>query len=445
VKVAIVGAGISGLANAFEAREAGHEVAVFERAPRAGGNIRTEHEDGFTVEWGPNGFLDNVPETLDLVRRLGIEDRLKVSSDAARLRFIWRRGKLRELPMSPPKFLLSPILTVGGRLRVLGEPFAKARPEGDESVHAFAARRIGRQAADVLVQAMVSGVFAGDAKRLSLRATFPKMWRMETAHGGLLKAMKARKKSGEASGGPAGPGGTLTSFAGGMSDLVDALVERLDGAVRLDTPVTGLVREGDAWRLEGPGATADRVVLSCPAWEAAGILRGLEAGAADVLDGIEGAPVTVVATAYDAKTMGGPPDGFGFLVPRGEGPRILGCLWTSSIYPGARAPDGKVLLRTMIGGATDPDAAGLDDDALLDLVARELGQTMGLAAAPERHWIFRHPRGIPQYAVGHRGRIADALKRLRPHRGILLAGNSYRGISVNATIEEARRTWHRTD
>jgi len=447
VKIAIVGAGISGLANAFEAKEAGHEVVVCERAPRAGGNIRTERAGGYTVEWGPNGFLDNVPETLDLVRRLGLSDRLKVSSDAARLRFIWRRGKLRELPLSPPAFLKSPILTLGGRLRVLFEPFAKKRPEGDESVHAFAARRIGKQAADVLVQAMVSGVFAGDAKRLSLRATFPKMWGMETSYGGLLKAMKARKAERKArgesasGGGPAGPGGTLTSFSGGMIELVDTLVSRLDGAVRLDTPVTGLARAGDGWRLEGPGETADRVVLSCPAWEAAGIVRSLDADAADHLDGIGGASVTVVATAYDADAMGGPPDGFGFLVPRGEGPGILGCLWTSSIYPGDRAPEGKVLLRTMIGGATDPDRAGLPDDALLEIVAAELRRTMGLETSPERHWIFRHPRGIPQYRIGHRERLAGALKRLRPHRGILLAGNSYRGISVNATIKEARRIW----
>jgi len=441
MRVAIVGAGVSGLANAFEAREAGHEVVVFERASRAGGNIRTERVDGYTVEWGPNGFLDNVPETLDLVRRLGIEDRLLVSSDAARIRFIWRRGALRQLPEKPPSFLTSPILTVGGRMRVLMEPFAKARPDGDESVHAFAARRIGRQAADVLVQAMVSGVYAGDAKRLSLRATFPKMWRMETAHGSLFKALSARKKSGSTAG-PAGPGGTLTSFRGGMSDLIETLVDRLGDAVRLDTPVTGLARDGGNWRLEGTDATADVVVLSCPAWETAGILRSLDPEAADLADGVEGSPVTVVATAYDMPS----PNGFGFLVPRGEGPRVLGCLWTSSIYPGARAPDGKVLLRTMIGGATDPDAAGLDDDALLAVVADELRSTMGLDTTPARHWIFRHPRGIPQYGIGHRDRLAGMLRRLRQHRGILLAGNSYRGISVNATIQEARSTWEkRTD
>jgi oxygen-dependent protoporphyrinogen oxidase len=427
VRVAVVGAGISGLANAFEAVEAGHEVAVFEESPRAGGNIRTEKEDGYTVEWGPNGFLDNVPETLDLVRRLGLSDRVQVSSDLARVRFLYRKGKLRQLPEKPPAFLKSPILSIGGRLRVLGEPFAKVRPDGDESVHGFAARRIGRQAADVLVQAMVSGVFAGDAKRLSLRATFPKMWAMETAHRSLFRAMKARKKSGASKGGPAGPGGTLTSFAGGMTDLVTALTDRLGERVGLDTPVDGIVRDGDAWRLEGPGHTADRIVLACPAWRAAEILGSLDDELSGILGGIPGAPVTVIATAYDEEAVGGPP--------------ALGCLWTSSIYPGTRAPEGKVLLRTMIGGATDPSAAELDDAALLDLVVEELSTTMGLTADPIRHWIFRHPRGIPQYEIGHRDRLAAALRRLRAYPGIRLAGNSYRGISVNATIQEARRQW----
>jgi oxygen-dependent protoporphyrinogen oxidase len=441
VRVAIVGAGISGLANAFEATEAGHDVAVFEQSPRAGGNIRTEKADGYTVEWGPNGFLDNVPETLDLVRRLGLEDRIQVSSDLARIRFLYRKGRLRQLPEKPPAFLTSPILSVGGRLRVLGEPFAKRRPDGDESVHGFAARRIGRQAADVLVQAMVSGVFAGDAKRLSLRATFPKMWTMETAHGSLFRAMKARKKAGAGKGGPAGPGGTLTSFAGGMTDLVTALTDRLGDRVRLATPVTGIARDADAWRLEGPDHAADRVILACPAWQAAHILGRLDAEIPTILGGITGAPVTVVATAHDESAMDGPPAGFGYLVPRGEEVRILGCLWTSSIYPGTRAPDGKVLLRTMIGGATDPAAADLDDATLLDLVVKELRTTMGLTADPIRHWIFRHPRGIPQYEIGHRDRLAAALRRLRMHPGIRLAGNSYRGVSVNATIQEARRQW----
>ena len=441
MKVAVVGGGISGLANATEAVERGHEVVVFERSSRPGGNIRTEHEDGFVVEWGPNGFLDNVPETLNLVRRVGLEARVQVSSDAARKRFIYRGGRLHLLPERPSSFLRSPLLSPLGRARVLLEPLTRGRPRRDESVHSFAARRIGREAADVLVQAMVSGVYGGDARRLSLRSAFPKMYQMERAHGGLFRAMIAKQRAGGGSGGPAGPGGTLTSFVGGMSDLVDALLARLGDRVAVSTPVTGLRAEGDGFVLEGPGNRVDRVVLSVPAPEAGGILAGLAPEAAAGLRSIRGVPIAVVATVYDEAEIGGPPDGFGFLVPRGEGLRILGCLWTSSIYPGTRAPDGRVLLRTMIGGATDPAAPDLADEDLLATVARDLAASMGLRAAPVRHWIFRHRAGIPQYEPGHGKTLAGVARALRPWPGIVLTGNSYRGISVNAVVREAAEAW----
>ena len=416
MKVAVVGGGISGLANATEAVERGHEVVVFERSSRPGGNIRTEHEDGFVVEWGPNGFLDNVPETLDLVRRIGLQDRLQVSADAARVRFLYRRGRLLELPMKPPSFFTSPLLSGLGRARVMFEPLAPRRPRHDETVHAFASRRIGREAADVLVQAMVSGVFAGDARNLSLRSTFPKMFAMEEEHGCLLKAMIAKKKAGGGGGGPSGPGGTLTSFSGGMSDLTYRLTNVLGKRVRLGTPVDAVVPEDGGYRLEGPDETAECVVLASPAWEACRMVAPVSARAAEFLGRIPGSPIVVVATAYDEAAVGGSPPGFGFLAPRGEGLRILGCLWTSSIYPGTRAPLGKVLLRTMVGGALDPGAVELDDPELLDRVAADLRRSMGLTAAPERHWIFRHRRGIPQYVPGHGARLAEVARERTERR-----------------------------
>ncbi len=437
MKWAVVGGGISGLAHAFELASLGHEATVYEAAPRAGGNIRTERQDGYAVEWGPNGFLDNVPETFDLVRRLGIADRLRPSSDAARVRYLWRRGALRRLPETPPAFLASPILTLPGRLRVLLEPFARSRPRHDETVLGFASRRIGPEAAVVLVQAMVSGVYAGDARRLSLRSTFPKMHAMEAAHGGLFRALLARRKSGAARGGPAGPGGVLTSFAAGFSEIVDALVARLGSRVRLGTPVTGLARRDGEWVVEGPEERADAVVLAVPARTAGRILARLEPEAADLLGAVPVAPLAVVALAYPETAIGGAPAGFGFLAPPGEGLRILGCLWDSSVFPGCRAPPGKALLRAMIGGARDPGAAEMDDEALLGAVGRDLGRAMGIAAAPERTWIFRHPQGIPQYVRGHGARLARVARLLSRFPGLRLAGNSYRGISVNACVEEA--------
>jgi oxygen-dependent protoporphyrinogen oxidase len=202
--------------------------------------------------------------------------------------------------------------------------------------------------------------------------------------------------------------------------------------------VTGLTRDADSWVATGPDLRADHVILACPAWKTAAILETLCPEASRLLGGIEGAPLAVVATAYEGIED---PKGFGFLVPRRERIRSLGCLWSSSIYPNARAPEGRVLLRTMVGGALDPRAVDLPDDALQDIVANDLKRTMTLDATPIRTWIFRHRRGIPQYVVGHGKRLAAVARTLAPHEGIHLAGNSYRGVSLNAVLAEASAMW----
>ncbi len=456
-RVIIVGGGIAGLATAFELTERGIPALVLEGSSRLGGNIRTTRDDGFTVEWGPNGFLDNVPETLDLIRRIGAEGKLQPSSDASRRRFLYRRGRLRELPAKPLKFLASGILTIGGRLRVLGEPFAKSAPPAadDESVHAFASRRIGRQAADVLVDAMVSGVFAGDSRRLSLRSTFPKMHAMESKHGSLFKAMRAigkarreARRHGEevTGGGPAGPGGHLTSFADGFETLVTALLDALPPeSVRTGARVARIERSDDVWRVtlaDGESLAAESVILAVPAWDAARATNTIDATLSDHLDAIPGAGLAVVAAAWRDEDLPGPLDGFGFLIPRGEGPRSLGTLWDSSVFPG-RAPEGHALLRTMIGGAHDPEALEQSDEDLLATVLADLNRTMGISTPPRRTWIFRHPRGIPQYERGHGARLDAIEDRLARHPGLHLTGNSYQGVSVNLCVVDAARVAER--
>jgi len=453
-RVAIVGGGISGLTVAFELLEAGlarEEVVVLESAPRAGGNIRTLEEDGFRIEAGPNGFLDNSPPTLDLVRRLGLEDRLLPSNAASAVRFIYARGKLRKVPKGPLGMLGSGLLPLGGRLRVFLEPFVRAGGTPEETVHEFAARRIGARAASTLVDAMVSGVFAGDARDLELAAPFPKMAAMEAEHGGLVKAMLAlatqRKREARARGetppkrgGPAGPGGHLTSFVDGFEELPRALADRLGDLVRTDCGVERISSAGSGgFTLElaaGAPVEAQAVVLACPAVRAAGLVEDLDGKLAATLAEIESSTIAVVATGYRLADLDGPPPGFGFLVPRGEGPRILGCLWTSSIWRG-RAPDSRVLLRTMVGGAHDLEAVELPEEELESIVARDLEQCMGLTATPFFRRIFRYRSGIAQYRRGHGARLARIDERLAAHRGLLVSGSSYGGISVNHCIAEA--------
>ncbi len=446
--VVVVGGGVAGLAVTYETLEraprlsSGTVVACLEATDRPGGNIRTDVEAGFTCEWGPNGFLDNVPATLALVRRLGIEDRLLPSDRSAAVRFIFRHGRLRKLPSGPISFLVSDVLSPRGRLRVLAEPLVPARRDtGEEPVYDFVARRIGHEAARVLVDAMVSGIYAGDVGQLSLEATFPKMHRMEVEHGGLVRAMLARMRDrNAASGGPAGPGGTLTSFRGGLQELPDALARAVGSSLRLRSRVTGIADMGlrgfRVYLEEGAPIDASAVVLACPAWFAAELSTTLDADLSAALSGIPSASLAVVHLGFGVSDFSVRPVGFGFLVPRREGPRILGTLWASSIFPG-RAPEDGVLLTTMIGGAHDPEAVGLDDAALTAIARRDLGTTMGITRAPRFVRVFRHPRGIPQYTLGHMSRLETIKKRLEAHPGLYACGNSYHGISVNACVDEA--------
>jgi oxygen-dependent protoporphyrinogen oxidase len=446
----VVGGGIAGLASAYEILEIHPQsrLILLEAAERMGGNIRTTREDGFTVEWGVNGFLDNVPETLDLISRIGLSGDLLPAAEASAKRFIFREGRLREVPLSPPRFLASDLLSWRGRFRVCGEPFARRSPEGDETVFDFASRRIGREAAEILVDAMVSGVYAGDSRALSLASTFPRMREMEERHGSLVRAMMARRKERDSKrgGGPAGPGGVLTSLRGGMDGLIERLGERVGGErIRIGTSVDGIERlaaEG-AYRLRLRGTSgrvdaveARQVVVAAPARAAARFLSSLDPILAEDLGGIAYAPLAVIAFAYRAGDLERVPDGFGFLAPHGQGLRLLGCLWDSSIFP-ARAPEGWVLLRGMIGGACDPDGIALSDSDLERTMREDLERSMGIRAKPRKSWVFRHPLGIPQYTVGHGARLERIGAGLARLPGLHLTGNSYRGVAVNACVKEA--------
>ncbi|MFV2073617.1 MAG: protoporphyrinogen oxidase [Thermoanaerobaculales bacterium] len=444
-RVAIVGGGITGLATAAWL---GHdhgidEVVVLEASGQAGGKIRTEREAGCTLEWGPQGFLDNAPDTLELARLSGLGDALLRADEAAADRFILRDGRLRRVAVSPLAFMASDILPLAGRMRLLGEPFARRRPEHDETVFDFARRRIGRRAAEVLVDAMVTGVFAGDSKQLSLAATFPRMAAMEAEHGSLTRALLAKmreaRRAGGKSGGPAGPGGTLTTFEGGMERLPQAMTEALGGRLHRERTVNALRRDGEGFILttRDGDLKADAVLLTLPAEGAAQLLAGPAPAAVAPLQEIPTAAIAVVMMAYqDTGAFGRPVSGFGFLVPRGEEPGLLGTLYCHDIFPG-QAPSGSLLLRVMVGGARAPEAAGAEDENLIGHVRGALARVFGADPAPDRVWIVRWERGISQYTVGHLDRVAAAEEAAHA-AGIELAGSPYRGVSVNDCIKQAR-------
>jgi len=442
---AIVGGGITGLAAAAWLRHdhGVEDLCVVEASSTAGGKICSEIDGGFTLEWGPQGFLDNAPDTLELVRIQDLEDALVKADDAAADRFIVRDSKLRRVATSPLSFMLSDILPLGGRLRLLGEPFAAARPSHDETVFDFARRRIGRQAAEVLVDAMVTGVFAGDSRKLSLQATFPKMAAMEAEHGSLTRAMISKvfaaRRTGSGSGGPAGPGGTLTTFSGGMTRLPDRLAEDLGDLLLLRRPVQKLTRSGEGFVLDTAEGDieADTVLLSLPSERAARLLADTAPAAVNPLAEITTAPIAVIMLGYnDHRAFGRPVHGFGFLVPRGEDPDLLGTLYCHDIFP-EQAPPGSLFLRAMVGGARRPEAVRQEDDVLLAQVRSSLERILGANPEPDRAWVIRWEHGISQYTLGHLDRVAAA-EAAAAAAGIELAGSPYRGVSVNDCIKQAR-------
>ncbi|SMP04296.1 oxygen-dependent protoporphyrinogen oxidase [Desulfurobacterium pacificum] len=450
MKIAVIGAGISGLAVAFYLKQAGVEVKVFESEKQAGGKMRTVYENGYIIETGPNGFLDGKPYTLNLVKALGIEDRLYRSSDKARKRFIYTNGRLVRLPENPIAFLSSYLLSWKGKLRLVGEFFVPPKKDlSDETLGDFARRRIGEEALEKLLDPMVAGIFAGDPDRMSLKAAFPAIFYLERQYGGLIKGliakMKEAKKKGTKSSGPAGPGGVLTSFKHGVNDLIDALTEKLGKSIETETPVTRVEKTSNKWKVtymkngEKKEEVFDKLIMSTPSYVAAKLLKTVNEELSDLLSQIEYSPISVVTLGFEKKGLGHNLDGFGFLVPRKEGRKILGALWDSSVFPN-RAPEGKALIRVMIGGARQPELALLDDEELLKISLKELRRIMKIRHYPETVKIFKHEKGIPHYTLGHCERV-DRIFQIAENLGNLyFCNNAYRGVGVNDCTKLAEET-----
>ena len=457
-RVIVVGGGISGLATAWllrdKARKAGEELnlTLLEKEERVGGKIWSIKADGYTCEWGPNGFLDSKPQTLELCSAIGVDGMLDRSNDNARKRFIYSGGELHRLPENGSSFLKSRLISWPGKLRLALEPtpFVAKAPEGvDETLAAFGRRRLGQEALDKLIAPMVSGIFAGDPETMSLVSCFPRIAELEREYGGLVRAMimLARKKKqeraeGKAVSSAAGPGGVLTSFREGIQFLTDALAASLGDIVKPASPVVA-VEKGQSvpYRLrcaDGSEQEADVVIVAAPAFAAADILAGLDAGISGVLRQIPYSSMTVICSGYERDRVAHPLDGFGYLVPKKEGRSILGTLWDSSMFEN-RAPEGKVLLRSMMGGACFPEYIKLSDDEVAARVKRDLKDLMGIGVEPSFLRIFRHEQAIPQYTTGHGKRLEALGAGLQAHRGLILTGNSYRGIGLNDCVAAAQR------
>lgn len=436
--VIVVGAGISGLACALELKELGVSVRILETAGRAGGLIATEQNKGFLFESGPQSF-QLTAELHELVRLAGCQSEL-LEANPQSPRYVLRRGKLYPAPMSPPAVLTSSLLSVGSKMRILSEPFRRSQPIAqDESFADFVRRRFGTEILDHLAGPFVSGVFAGDPEKLSLRSAFPSLAVWEEEYGSVIRgAMKSRGR-----GERVRP--SCASFRGGMATLLHSAAQTVEGALVSDATVHSVQSTpGSGWTLHCSGSMqpatllADAVVVATPAYVAAKLLAPVAEGVASALAGIPYAPIAVVNQGYRRRDVGHALDGFGFLVPRTEKLRTLGVIWNSSLFPG-RCPEGTAQITSFLGGATDPKILEMDDTQIGNQIHKEVAEILQIGAPPIAQRVWRHDHALPQYNLGHMQKVAAIGEELRHLPGLFIAGNYLDGPSIGSCVSEGFR------
>jgi protoporphyrinogen/coproporphyrinogen III oxidase len=446
MKVAVIGGGIAGLTAARALVAAGFDAHVLEATDHPGGVVGTTRVDGFLREHAASSFLGGPSRgALALCEELGVA--VDKGSPRAKKRWIYIDGKPRALPRSPVDLVRSDLLTWRGKLALLREPFAPRRGLGqDESVHAFASRRLGAEAARAIIAPFVTGIFAADSHDISLEAGFPRLAELD-ASGGIVRGAAKQMAKGllaRVSGKPSTktPSG-MWAPTGGLGSLVEALAKQLGPRVRTNKRVTSLVPSDKGVLVNNE--RWDAAVLAIPAAEAATLVESSMAELATRLRGFYRAPAALVYLGVDARTVPRATDGFGCLVAQGEDPRVLGIVFESTVWPN-RAPEGKALLRCIFGGGRDPDAARLPDAELIEIARHDAGIILDAELEPTHASVIKWERGIAQYGVGHRDHVRAAVAAGRSQR-IVLAGADYRGAGVNDLCADADvivaelRTW----
>jgi oxygen-dependent protoporphyrinogen oxidase len=468
MRIAIIGGGIAGLAATYElekARQKGApvEYTLFEASDRLGGCLASEIVDGAVLERGPDSFITEKPAAAELCRELGLGAELTPSNDADRKTCILVRNRLVPLPdglmfLVPTKLIptaLTPLFSLPTKLRMGLELLLPPRPTGlpDESVAALVERHFGRETVDRLADPLLSGIYGGDASQLSSRTVLPSLVEMEHKYGSLTRGMLAahrqmlaRAKKAAKSGSSRQSVAIFTAMRGGMQQLVDAVVARLDSAsVRLSTPVSSIQKAARTWSVTANNVSEfyDAVIMATPAWAAAALLGQVDPALAEELSGIPYSSSITINLLYDEAQLGHLPDGFGFLIPASEGRAMLACTFVHRKFLD-RTPPGKAVLRAFLGGMKNEALLDESDDALVEIVRRELSEILGdkvlpSGIEPEHAQVSRWPRAMAQYAVGHQQRKLNIALRLADLPTLRLAGNAYDGIGVPDCIRLGRQ------
>jgi protoporphyrinogen/coproporphyrinogen III oxidase len=457
-KLVVIGAGISGLAAAWFARQAAARagmplrLTVLEAGDRCGGKLWTDEVSGFgtkpfRMEASADGFLVRKPWALALAVQLGLDDEVLYSRPETANTRVWHAGALTPLPagltLLPPTrlmpFLRSPLFSARGKVRALLElALPPAPPAGDESLSDFVRRRFGTEMLDRVAVPLMAGVYNARPERMSLRATFPQFAEWERTHGSVTRG--ARRVRALPSAQSATPAALFFSFVGGARRMVEVLSSRLDDAVRLGVAVRAIEpAQGGGYVIrprKGAPLAADAVIVATSATVAADLLRDAAPDSATLLRAIRYESIGALYLGYRQTDLPGELAGYGVLIPAGERKHIDGITWTSSKWH-ERAPEGFALLRVFFGGPFTRDSLGLDDERLLPLVTRELAGMLGITAPPVMHRAYRWVDGYPQYDVGHVDRV-EALTRSLP-AGLTIAGNAYRGVGVPDCVRQGEQ------
>jgi protoporphyrinogen/coproporphyrinogen III oxidase len=438
----VVGGGVSGLVCAYSLRKAGIDTQLLEASSRPGGVIRSERRDGFLLELGPQSFSGTAP-LLELCRGLGIDGQL-VQAPPRTPRYVLVGGALRKVPLSPRAFFASSLFSIGTKWTILRDAFGTSHPpEQDESIAAFVRRKFSAELLEKLVGPLVSGIYAGDPEQLSLRGAFPQVHEAEKSAGsivrGMMRSVKTTKEAPKER-------PSLLTFREGNETLIRALAASLGDALRCNAEVIAIQRrtkggaEGYEVCLSAAGRDetleVDHLIVATPTNAAAELLRQIGAGFESALQGIPYAPVAVVSLGYRKSDVGHPLEGFGFLVPRSSGLEILGSVWNSPLFPN-RAPDGKVLLTSFVGGVTNPQAITRSPQELISLVHREIAPVLKIRQEPVFSSVNIYQRAIPQYNLGHGERLASLEALRAKYPGLWLIGNYLRGPAIGACVEQA--------
>lgn len=418
-------------------------MVLFEASPQPGGLLSSIEKDGFLFESGPQSFQSTLLLT-QLIRELKLEPEL-VQANQRSPRYILRRGHMQKVSMSPQALLAGSFLSPKSRWKIASEPFRRTTvPTEEESLANFVRRKFGHEILEYLVSPFVSGVYAGDPEKLSLRAAFPSLEEWEREYGSIIRgAIKSRKKSG-AIGPPA-----MCSFRKGMATLPAALADSLGDTLKPDTPVAfvtmpspgkrGYEIRVDASHRNAGTISAAAVVFAAPAYTASRIIQPVSEPLADTLSGIAYASVVVYAAAYYSKQAVMAPDGFGVLIPRGEKHRALGIVWNSSLFP-ERAPEGQFVITSFLGGATDPGLMDESDHEIAAITEKDSATILGITGSPIAAALWRHPKALPQYNLGH-GHIVKSLRDAeRTMPGLFFSGNYLEGPAIGKCVEHAFKT-----